>query len=662
MKICFDTETEMIGGTFGLAPPLITCGMYLIQENAGELRSFVHELRKILPNADSYFMTYTENTITLVFNRSDTIAVFKWLLSKAKAQFIVHNVAFDLAVLCAADSELIPLVFKALDENRFHCTYLREMMLTIAYGYSLEARGFSLKDLVKDLLGIELAKDQGVRTSFSVVKNLAIKDWPKEYFDYLLGDIHHLYSIYLSQEKRKELKVAYKSGQLFDGLADSYARVRATFALYLASCRGLKVDMDAVLSLKDTLEPQLHAIEKQLVEDGFATFVKKKAGDTKSSLIKQDKKAIQRYLESQGLAQMTDKGNIETTSEVLENCGHPALEDLAKFGSSKTVLSTYVPALLAANETPAKVLHPKFFPFSETGRVNGRSPNLLNLPREGGVRECFVARAGYCFVFSDYDAAEMRTFAQALLDIVGESKLAERYQQDPNFDPHSYLAAEYLKIPYADGIEKKNQGDKVFKKIRQLMKAANFGFLGGSSAKTFLSFAKGYGITDITLEDATRLRNFYLSVFPEVRKYFNWISTWINKNPNNEVDILLERSGRIAGGRRYTQACNVFVQGVAADGALKSFYEITKACFDRNSIFWGCRPVLFIHDEIIVESPIQKASQVALEVQRLMQENMQIFTPDVPSSCSPSMAFRWYKNAEPIYDENGVLQIWEPKK
>ena len=152
MKICFDTETEMIGGTFGLAPPLITCGMYLIQENAGELRSFVHELRKVLPNADSYFMTYTENTITLVFNRSDTIAVFKWLLSKAKAQFIVHNVAFDLAVLCAADSELIPLVFKALDENRFHCTYLREMMLTIAYGYSLEAKGFSLKDLVKDLL------------------------------------------------------------------------------------------------------------------------------------------------------------------------------------------------------------------------------------------------------------------------------------------------------------------------------------------------------------------------------------------------------------------------------------------------------------------------------------------------------------------------------
>jgi len=662
MKICFDTETEMIGGTFGLAPPLITCGMYIVQEKDGEIKAFLDGIQNVLLDRNSYYITSTQNTVTLVLNRLDTITVFKWLLSKARAQFIVHNAAFDLAVLCAADSELISLVFKGLDENRFHCTYLREMMLTILYGNSLEARGFSLKDLVKDLLNIDLEKDQGVRTSFSAVKNLAIKDWPKEYFEYLLGDIHHLHSIYLHQESRKEFGVAHEKGRVFDGLKDSHARVRAVFALYLASCRGLKVDMEAVLKLKNTLEPQLHDIERKLVAEGFATFVKKKDDDTRSSLIKQDKKAIQKYLESKGLVKTTEKGNIETSSEVLETCGHPILEELAKFGSSKTVLSTYVPALLAANQTPAKVLHPRFFPFSETGRVNGRAPNLLNLPRDGGVRECFVARDGYCFVFSDYDAAEMRTFAQALLDIVKSSKLAERYQQDPNFDPHSYLAAEYLKIPYEEGIEKKSKGDKAFKKIRQLMKAANFGFLGGSSAKTFLSFAKGYGITDITLPDAERLRNFYLSVFPEVREYFNWISRELNKSPDRDVNILLKRSGRIAGRRRYTQACNVFVQGVAADGALKSFYEITKTCFDRNSIFWGCRPVLFIHDEIIVEAPLEKASQVAVEVQRLMQENMQIFTPDVPSSCSPSMALRWYKNAEPIYDENGVLQIWEPKK
>ncbi len=671
MKICFDTETEMIGGIYGLAPPLITCGMVVIGEKDKEVEDFYQYFLSSFPdqcspntreNSMYISMDTSKQRLTLVLNRLDTIKVFKWLLTKTSSvQLIAHNMAFDLAVLCAVDAALIPLIFKALDKNRFNCTYLREMMLTIKDGKSLESRGFSLADLVKAICNVDLKKDQSVRTSFTTVKHLAIHDWPSEYFEYLLGDIHYLYDIYINQESRKECQIAYETGPIRDGLVDAPARTRAAFALYLASCRGLKVDTDAVLSLKNNLEPTLHEIEKGLVESGFAHFVKKK-DELKSSLIRLDKKAIQRYLEEKGEVKTTDKGNIETSAEILAQCGHPILEAYGKFGGNKTILSTYVPALLAANRSPTKVLHPQFFPFSETGRVNGRSPNLLNLPRDGGIRECFVARDGYCFVFSDYDAAEMRTFAQALIDITRESKLAQRYQSDPSFDPHSYLASEYLKISYEEGIQKKSQGDKSFKKIRQLMKAANFGFLGGSSAATFLEYAKGYGITDITLDDAVRLRNFYLSVFPEVQKYFSWISRYLNKSPTRDLTIVLKRSGRIAGHRRYTQACNLFVQGVAADGALKSFYEITKACFDKASIFWGCRPVLFIHDEIIVESPLEKAPQVALEVQRLMQENMQIFTPDVPSSCSPSMALRWYKNAEPVYDENGVLQIWEPKK
>ena len=40
MKICFDTETEMIGGIYGLAPPLITCGMVVIGEKDKEVEGF----------------------------------------------------------------------------------------------------------------------------------------------------------------------------------------------------------------------------------------------------------------------------------------------------------------------------------------------------------------------------------------------------------------------------------------------------------------------------------------------------------------------------------------------------------------------------------------------------------------------------------------------
>ncbi len=671
MKVYFDTETELIGEQFGLAPPLITCGMVVRFESKDEENELRHSLGRLFPNqifsdesSRSFYMEKQMKDgvlegVVFIFNREDTCKMLRHLLALPYVHFIAHNTAFDLAVVCAAEGRLLPLIFQALDADRIHCTYLRAMMETIANGGSLK-RGFSLKDLVKRYLGIEMKKDEAVRTSFTNVKHLAIRDWPKEYFGYLLDDIFYLEGLFNMQEEGKLVYVNYKQSE-YDCFIDAPARMRAAFALYLVSCRGLRVDTDAVDRLKNTLEPELHQIEHGLVQAGFASY--KKKDDGKSSLIQQNKKAIQEYLKSVGKVALTEKGQIETTVDALKGCGNSALEALADFGPKKTVLSTYVPALMEAKQSPQKILHPRFMPFSETGRVNGREPNLLNLPRSGGIRECFIPRDGHCFIFSDYDAAEMRTFAQALLDIIKESKLARNYRKDPNFDPHTYLAAAYLKISYEEALELKSKGDKKLKKTRQLMKAANFGFLGGSSANTFLAFAENYGITDITLKEAEALRAFYLQVYPEVKQYFNWISTKIRQcTMDGDISVILPRSRRIAGHRRFTQACNVYVQGVAADGALKALYEITKACFDRSSALFGSRPVLFIHDEIVVEAPLGKAPVAAKEVQRLMQECMQHFTPDVPSTCSPSLALRWYKEAEPVYDEQGNLKIWEPKK
>ena len=47
MFIYFDTETELIGSQFGLAPPLITCGMVVKSGAHSELVDFGKSLRKI---------------------------------------------------------------------------------------------------------------------------------------------------------------------------------------------------------------------------------------------------------------------------------------------------------------------------------------------------------------------------------------------------------------------------------------------------------------------------------------------------------------------------------------------------------------------------------------------------------------------------------------
>jgi len=150
MKVYFDTETELIGGQFGLAPPLITCGMIIRFESKLEENELRHSLSSVFPNqvfsdenSRSFYMEKQMRDgvlegVIFVFNREDTCKMLKHLLMLPYAQFIAHNTAFDLAVLCAAEGRLLPLVFKALDEDRIHCTYLRAMMEAIANGASLK--------------------------------------------------------------------------------------------------------------------------------------------------------------------------------------------------------------------------------------------------------------------------------------------------------------------------------------------------------------------------------------------------------------------------------------------------------------------------------------------------------------------------------------------
>ena len=173
MIVYFDTETELIGAQYGLAPPLITCGMIVKSNVQSELVAFGKGLRQLFPNQDifdkhkcSFFMDVKKGdkqnpieSIVLVFNREDTLKVFEYLLEQDHAHFVAHNTAFDIAVLSAAAGSLkfLHLLFKALDNGRIHCTYLRAMMETIANGGSLK-RGFSLKDLVKRAFDIDMKK------------------------------------------------------------------------------------------------------------------------------------------------------------------------------------------------------------------------------------------------------------------------------------------------------------------------------------------------------------------------------------------------------------------------------------------------------------------------------------------------------------------------
>jgi DNA polymerase I-like protein with 3'-5' exonuclease and polymerase domains len=248
----------------------------------------------------------------------------------------------------------------------------------------------------------------------------------------------------------------------------------------------------------------------------------------------------------------------------------------------------------------------------------------------------------------------MRTFAQVLLDDVGQSEMAEQFQSNPDFDPHVFFA-EHLAQGKWDTLVDSDKKD-----LRTRSKAANFGFSGALGITTFVTFCKNFGL-HLTENDAQRLKTMWFNKYPEVRQYFRNISSRLDPFENTGT-VIHRRSNRIRGDCSFTQCANSPFQGMSADGALHALYLVVKECFGATgteSPLFGSRPVLYIHDEIVMETPIDKVHVAGHRLCELMVEGMEMYVPDVPIRASPIAMDRWSKDAEAVFDSSGKLAVWK---
>jgi DNA polymerase I-like protein with 3'-5' exonuclease and polymerase domains len=74
----------------------------------------------------------------------------------------------------------------------------------------------------------------------------------------------------------------------------------------------------------------------------------------------------------------------------------------------------------------------------------------------------------------------------------------------------------------------------------------------------------------------------------------------------------------------------------------------------------GSYMVAFIHDEILIEAPKERAAEAAARLSELMVQGMKMFVRDIPVLAEPVIMDRWYKDAKPTFDDSGKLVAWEP--
>ena len=632
--VAFDTETHLIKAGC-LAPKLVCLTTY----DGFEENLFLYE---------------------------EALTWAKQALADKSLTLVGHNVCFDLGVLAAEDSSLLPLIFEALEAGRIKDTQIREKLLFLAQGRlsydyvnKKQRPSFSLATLVKNRFKVDLSEskvgEDAWRLRYNELDGVPLEEWPAEAVSYAMDDAQWTYKVYQEQAQPFHCEGREYAGP--DGVTNENEQMRAAWGLQLISLWGIRTDPEKVAELEDELIPRVEKLRESLEEAGLTKTKKVKGEEKVSKNMAAIRERVEAAYEKLGkTVPLTDTGKTSTAREVLRASGDPLLEEFGSETNAEKLLTTYIPVLQSGTKVP---LNPAYDLLKESGRTSSYRPNIQNVPRMGGVREAYVPREGTVFVACDYSTLELCALSQVCLDLFGESEMAKAINKGR--DLHLAVAANILGITYDAAQRRRKEGDEKVKEARQLSKALNFGFPGGMGAASFVQFAwAGYRVK-LTEDEAHNLKRDWTDAWPEMQLFFRHVGAL--SSMGNEFTVEQPRSGRLRGGTNYCAGCNTFFQGLAADGAKNAIWEVAKECYVREeSPLYGCRPVAFIHDELLVEVPegVEERTAAADRLAEVMVEAMKVYIPDVKIEAEPAAMRRWYKGAEEARDEEGRLLCWEP--
>lgn len=631
------------------------------------------------------------------------------LLLAPRVLLVGHNIAFDLACVYQHAPELRGLIWQAYDTGRVSDTSIRDRIVLLAEGRRTfddsgkwasppEQAGpvrpiFSLSEAVQRHLpdaasawawwlgskgkGTPTPADEDSplfapsveasdpwRTRYAELEHIDLAQWPEAAVRYAEADGLLTLRVWEAQRALAANMADTHHDYLLRNETD---QVQAAWALHLIAAWGMITDEERVAEFETLWRRLSDSLSRKLLVDGVVRQTRQGATKDTAEIQRRVEAAFNRLGRP---VPRTDSGRVSMARETLEATGDASLLLLAEQTKLEKLIGTYLPVLKAGVDAP---LHTRYEVMLETGRTSSSNPNIQNLPRDlfvrdydrGGmrvpisVREAFVPRSGNGFLSVDYDTLELRTLAQAAFSITsGKSVLAKVL--NAGLDPHLDLAALMLDTTYEDAQARLKAGDGMVKRTRTAAKPANFGYPGGLGAAAFADYARAYsgGELQISEERAVEIKAYWTKKWPEMPAYFAYVES---QRRGEGYNVRMPGSGLLRKGCTFTAACNCYFQSLAAHGAKRALYRVLRACHaEPSSPLYGCKPVAFIHDEVLLEAPLDRVHEAGAELSRLMCDTMQAVVPDVRITASPAAMRRWYKGAEPVW-KDGRLVLWEPK-
>jgi DNA polymerase-1 len=273
---------------------------------------------------------------------------------------------------------------------------------------------------------------------------------------------------------------------------------------------------------------------------------------------------------------------------------------------------------------------------ADSGRMSCSDPNLQQVPRGSDYRRCLVAPPGRVLVKADYSQVELRIAAR----LAGERVMIDAYRAGG--DLHRLTAARVLKKAEAD----------VTRDDRQVAKSLNFGLLYGMGWRGLRAYAHAnYGVA-LGDDQARAYRDAFFRAYPGLAAWHRGVRRDVqarfDADPagTHEVRTLGGRRRVLpvaktrADGRAYpnvTEALNTPVQGTGADGlkaAVARLWETRAGCP-------GAVPVLFCHDEVVLEVPAGDADRAAAWLKGCMTDAVAPALDPVPVEVDVAVGRTW---------------------
>ncbi len=381
---------------------------------------------------------------------------------------------------------------------------------------------------------------------------------------------------------------------------------------------GFKVDKSRLTEFQDSLGRRMEDCEKRVYALAGGPFN-----------INSTKQLGQLLFETLELpAVKKNKTGYSTDIDVLEKLKsrHPIIEQIIEYRQLSKLKSTYADGLLKVIRPDGKI-HSSFnMTATTTGRISSTDPNLQNIPIRqdlgSEVRRMFIAgQPDWVLIDADYSQIELRILAHIAKDPV----MIRAFESGE--DIHTVTASQVFNVPV----------EEVTSLMRRNAKAVNFGIVYGISE---FSLSEDIGVSRA---EARRYMDNYLEKYAGVRTYMK------------EIVERAKRDGYVTtlmGRRRYLPelkssnynirsfgervALNTPIQGSAADiiklAMVNVWHRLKKEGFRAKLI-------LQVHDELIVEAPLEEAQAA----KRLLVEEMEsAMHLSVALLADASDGYTWY--------------------